>query len=165
MLKKLLTLAAAGIIGCTYASCEKEITKDVPATVTLENVYFCESENKESVCCYNKEGHLRAGGKFGLSLELKIYDPNIVLYTKSNWGGLFDKGLRVSTEKKKETSIDWSLAGPGTDYFKNNPITVEVADYLGNVTKHEFTFDEIIKEAKSFIVRKQVGGDCPNNLE
>ncbi len=167
MLKKLLTLAAAGIISFTAASCEKEIKKEVPAQVTLENVHYYEFEKGVPGCIYDSNGDAKGGmsnpgkGQFALSLDIKIKDPNNILYVKNKYGNIAsDSTPEVLTEKKTEhvsgiSAVGWTKYGWG-----DAPLTVEVADYMGNVTKHNFPLDEIIKQSKPFTVKERIGGSC-----
>lgn len=176
MFKKIITLLAAGIIGCTAASCEKEITKEVPAVVeikkevpsvvTLENVHYYEHNNDGPICLYKTDGDnhgsLDSDGFFALSADIRIKDPNGVLYHKSEWGRFRARKPKVSTERKKELTTSWSIKALKKVYEKT-PLTVEVADYRGNVTKHEFPLDEMIKQSKPFAVKEKVGGVCATN--
>ncbi len=158
----------AGAIGITLGimKCDPLPTKEVPATVTIKDVYY--AEFKPGVNCLYRDKKLNGQydieeAGFELEFTVKINDPNLFRYVRSN-----DSISSFPLNPKKVRSYEYGMEIGSfiPDYDFSRPLTFEVVDWQGNVTRNEFLLEDIIKKSKQFkTIILETGKECPKELK
>ena len=166
MLKEMV-LGATLALG--VAGCKKVPTEEVRATVTLEEVYFAMFEPGVPTCYY-EDGSNRGStddpdeGDYSLSFQVRIEDANMFRHFKMGWGKMYALGTTPRPEDQERVRAYETEISYGGSTLQKNPLRFEVTDWQGNMTKHEFHLEDIIKDATPYVTRTKTSEYCPSKL-